>query len=141
MYILIVLFNNHSNHQPGDIMNIAHLSGNLATDIELLRFDDKSLCKFTLAVNYADRATFLPVEVWNREHLPDYLEKGSRALVSGYLKQEHWDTDKGERRSRIALVAHQVEFLDKRNGSGKSREPKSSQPNNRPPNARRHQAS
>jgi single-strand DNA-binding protein len=45
-------------------------------------------------------------------HLVEHLFKGSKALISGSLKQDHWETDTGEKRSRIVLNAYKVEFLD-----------------------------
>ena len=94
-------------------MNHTHLSGNLTADIETRNLNDKVLNKFVLGSNHGDRALFLPVEVWNREHLRDHIGKGSRVIVSGYLKQENWLNKAGERRSRIVLVGNQVEFLDR----------------------------
>lgn len=93
-------------------MNQSILSGNLTADIEIFEAGGKHLCKFTIACNQGERTTFLPVEAWNMEHLPKFLGKGSRVLVSGTLKQDNWETKDGERRSRIVLSAHHVEFLD-----------------------------
>lgn len=93
-------------------MNIAHITGNLTADIEVVPLRENSLCKFTLACNQGERTLFLPVEVWNQDHLQSYLKKGSKVLLSGYLKQETWQNKAGENRSRVVLVTHNVEFID-----------------------------
>ncbi len=93
-------------------MNIAHITGYLTDDIELRSFDKTNISTFRLAVNEGKETLFMPVQVWNQEHLRKFLSKGSRALVTGSLKQEQWETKKGEKRSRMVLNARSVEFLD-----------------------------
>jgi single-strand DNA-binding protein len=101
-------------------MNQTILTGNLTADIETREINsrtnhgggDQHLSKFRLACNEGERVVFMPVEAWNMPHLADYLFKGSKVLISGSLKQENWETDKGEKRSRIVLTAYKVEFLD-----------------------------
>jgi len=100
-------------------MNQTVLTGNLTADIETReikardkRSDDQHLSKFTLASNEGDRVVFMPVEAWNMPHLAEHLYKGSKTLISGSLKQENWETEAGDKRSRIVLTAYKVEFLD-----------------------------
>jgi single-strand DNA-binding protein len=92
------------------------MTGNLTADIETRDIQsstgDQHLSKFTLACNEGERVVFMPVEAWNMPHLAEYLHKGSKALISGGLKQEHWETEEGDKRSRIVLTAYKVEFLD-----------------------------
>lgn len=97
-------------------MNQTVLSGNLTADIETrdiqISTGDQHISQFTLACNEGERVVFMPVEAWNMPHLAEYLFKGSKALVSGALKQEKWETESGDKRSRIVLTAYKVEFLD-----------------------------
>jgi len=97
-------------------MNQTIMTGNLTADIETRDIQsstgDQHLSKFTLACNEGERVVFMPVEAWNMPHLAEYLHKGSKALISGGLKQEHWETEEGDKRSRIVLTAYKVEFLD-----------------------------
>jgi single-strand DNA-binding protein len=92
------------------------MTGNLTADIETREINanrgEQHLSKFTLACNEGERVVFIPVEAWNMAHLPEYLSKGSKVLISGALKQDHWETDAGDKRSRIVLTAYKVEFLD-----------------------------
>ena len=93
-------------------MNQTIMTGNLTADIETLDVGEQHLSKFTLACNEGERVVFIPVEAWNMPHLEEYLSKGSKVLLSGALKQNNWETDDGEKRSRIVLTAYKVEFLD-----------------------------
>lgn len=98
-------------------MNQTVISGNLTADIETRTVNKAHLCKFTLAHNMGDKATFLPVEAWDMDWLPERVGKGGRLLASGYLKQENWETDKGEKRSRIVLVARHAEIFSPGTGN------------------------
>lgn len=100
-------------------MNTTILSGNLTADIEEKEINKKSLCKFTIACNQGEHTLFMPVEAWEMGHLPKYLHKGSRVLAQGFLKQDNWETDKKEKRSRIVLVGSRFEFLDPPKNNGK----------------------
>ena len=51
-------------------------------------------------------------------HLADLLSKGSKVLVSGSLKQDSWEAESGEKRSRILLTAYKVEFLSPKAETG-----------------------
>ncbi len=93
-------------------MNTAIISGNLTADIDEREINDKSLCKFAVACNQGEQTLFMPVEAWNMAHLPKYLHKGSKVLLQGYLKQDNWETDAKEKRSKIVLVCQKVDFLD-----------------------------
>ncbi len=92
-------------------MNQTNITGNLTADIETREVGEQHLCTFTLACNEGERVVFLPVEAWNMSHLPEHLSKGAKVLISGALKQNNWETDAGDKRSRIVLTAYKVEFL------------------------------
>ncbi len=110
-------------------MNITHITGNLTADIETVPLKDKSISKFTLACNQGERTLFIPVEAWNQDHLQSYLRKGSKVLLSGYLKQDTWQNKSGENRSRVVLVANNVEFIDIRSRGKNSSESHGINPN------------
>lgn len=93
-------------------MNQTIITGNLTADIESRDIGEQHLSKFTVACNEGERVVFMPVEAWNMPHLPEHLFKGSKVLLSGSLKQDSWENDAGEKRSRIVLTAYKVEFLD-----------------------------
>jgi len=98
-------------------MNQTIITGNLTADIETREIQvrdigEQHICNFTVACNEGERVVFMPVEAWNMPHLPNHLFKGSKVLLSGSLKQDNWETENGDKRSRIVLTAYKVEFLD-----------------------------
>ena len=97
-------------------MNAVHLIGNLATDVELREVgDDKRVANFVVAVDRRTKeggADFIRVVVWERqaELCSQYLAKGRRVGVDGYLRTRSWE-DEGKRRREIDVVARSVQFL------------------------------
>jgi single-strand DNA-binding protein len=101
--------------------NSITLVGNLTRDPEL-RFTAQGRAKanFGLAVNrrWMDRSTnewqeqtsFFNVVCWGdmAENVQETLAKGSRALVSGRLEQRSWETENGDKRSVVEVVADEI---------------------------------
>lgn len=57
---------------------------------------------------------FVDVTVWGKqgEICTEYLDKGSRVLIDGRLKQDTWeDKNTGDKRSKLAIVANKVHFV------------------------------
>src|SRR4051812_44480074 len=63
---------------------------------------------------------FIDVTVWNRqaENCCQYLKKGRQVHVEGFLKSESWETQAGEKRTKIKVEADRVQFLDRRDDAG-----------------------
>src|SRR4051794_20707623 len=63
---------------------------------------------------------FIDVTVWNRqaENCCQYLKKGRQVHVEGFLKSESWETQAGEKRTKIKVEADRVQFLDRKDDSG-----------------------
>ena len=122
--------------------NTITLIGNVTRDPEL-RFTPGGQAKaeFGLAVNrtWTDRNTnerkeqvsFFNVVCWGQlgENAASSLMKGSRAIVTGRLEQRSYETQTGDKRERIEIVADevgpslrwataQVERNDRRGGDG-----------------------
>ncbi len=93
-------------------MNTVVVSGNLTTDIVTRDVGEHQVHSSTLAINQGEHTTFLPFEAWDMPHLERYLKKGSKVLIRGALKQNNWETDEGEKRSRLLATAYEVEFVD-----------------------------
>ena len=97
-------------------MNIVTLIGNLATAVDLRDVGpDKKVASFLLAVDRASKeggADFVNVCAWDRqaELCAEYLGKGRRVAIDGWLKSRSWE-DEGKRRTAIEVVARRVEFL------------------------------
>ena len=64
------------------------------------------------------------VVIWSKtaEAVAKYVQKGDRVYVSGRLQQHSWDTDSGERRSRVEVHANEVIFLDSRSDRRETQE-------------------
>ena len=100
-------------------MNICALIGNAASDPELkTTAGGKSVCHFRLAVSRAgaDTADFFDVVTWDRqaEIIAEYVSIGRRVGVEGRLQHRTWETENGERRSKVELVANRVHLLGNR---------------------------
>jgi single-strand DNA-binding protein len=97
-------------------MNSVSLIGNLASDVELREVgEDKKVASFLLAVGRGGRdagADFVSVSVWDRqgELCAEYLSKGRRVGVSGYLRSREWE-EEGKRRRAVEVVGRRVDFL------------------------------
>jgi single-strand DNA-binding protein len=120
-------------------LNKVILIGNLTRDPEV-RFTPKgtAVCDLSIAVNRKwrddsgntqEEVTYVEIAVWGKaaENCGQYLKKGSSACFEGRLQLETWD-DKttGQKRSKIKVVAEQVQFLSSPNREGG--QPSSQQP-------------
>ena len=102
--------------------NHVTLLGNLTRDPEL-KFTQggSALCKFGLAVNqkykkgdeWVEDPVFVDITVWGKqaENCAEYLKKGSPVLVDGRLNFSQWETDDGQKRSKLDVTAMSVQFL------------------------------
>ena len=102
-------------------MNTVTIAGNLTRDPEI-RYtrDGQATVTFGLAVNrrwqnrqtseWEESTSFFDVVAWRElaENVALSLTKGARVTVSGRLEQRSWETDDGERRSRVELVADDI---------------------------------
>jgi single-strand DNA-binding protein len=103
------------NEEETDL-NVVTLIGNLASDVEVKDVgDDKRVANFLIAVDRRTKdggADFVRIVVWERqaELCAQYLAKGKRVAVDGYLRSRTWEED-GKRRRDIDVVARSVQFL------------------------------
>ena len=96
------------------------LAGRLTNNPELRYTQGGTpVCEFTLAVNRqlgADKkeSLFIGCLSWEKqaEIVSRYLQKGSSVLLSGYLRQENWQTKDGEKRTTFKVVCQNIQFLD-----------------------------
>jgi single-strand DNA-binding protein len=99
------------------------LVGNLTRDVEL-RFTPSGtpVADVGLAVNERrkgkndetiEETVFVDVTLWarNAEVANQYLVKGSPVLIEGRLKLDTWESQEGERRSKIKVVAERMQML------------------------------
>lgn len=104
-------------------VNQVVLAGNLTRDPEVKQVGNGvAVCNLGLAVNEVytgkdgqrhERTCFVEVDAWDgqAENCGKYLSKGSPVLVQGRLEFDQWDGPNGEKRSRLKVRAHRVQFL------------------------------
>ena len=112
------------------MINTITITGRCTKDPELKSVktsgkEKKSVTSFSIAVNKNEDTTFFfPVVAWGAlaEALKEYVNKGDKITVSGYLAYNEWENDDGEKRSRVYIVAQTVEFMTKsENGKEKNK--------------------
>lgn len=66
-----------------------------------------------------EEVCFVGVVAFGRpaENCCKYLNKGSKVIVEGRLRQRRWESEDGQKRSKHELVAEQVTFFDGKNGN------------------------
>ncbi|PJZ71402.1 single-stranded DNA-binding protein [Leptospira perolatii] len=107
-------------------LSLTVLDGNLTADPQLKKTPNgKSVAQFTLAVNHFTRSenedgdvSYFDIETWDKsaEACSEYLKKGRKVTVVGYLKQDRWKNQEGQSRSKVKIIADDVRFdgFDKR---------------------------
>ena len=110
-------------------INKVILAGNLTKDPEL-RYTNSGIPVATLdiAINervkkndeWVDETLFINrITVWRKqaENAAEYLKKGRAVLVEGRLKRNEWETDSGEKRVNLEVVATNVHYLTPKSGT------------------------
>lgn len=106
------------------------LAGNLTRDIELRETPGgASVADAGLAVNdrrkqgdeWVDETSFVDLTLWGKtaENAAEYLSKGSPVLVEGRLKQDSWQNEAGEKRTKLKVVVERLQFLSNKSESRK----------------------
>ena len=121
--------------------NTVTLVGNVTRDPEI-RYtpSGQTVATFGLAVNrrwqnkatneWEEQVSFFDVKCWAQmaENVAESVPRGTRVLVTGRLEQRSWETDNGEKRSKVEVVADevapslrwataQVQKIDRRDGA------------------------
>jgi single-strand DNA-binding protein len=101
--------------------NTITVIGNITRDPEL-RFTPtgQATTNFGVAVNrrwqnrqtqeWEEQVSFFDVVCWQSlaDNVADSLNKGARVIVTGRLDQRSWETQEGEKRSKVEIVADEV---------------------------------
>jgi single-strand DNA-binding protein len=99
------------------------LIGNLTRDVDL-RYTPSgtAVANFGLAINHTytnsdgekvEDPCFVEVVAWNRlaEVCGDYLAKGRPVFIEGRLQMDSWEQEDGQKRSKLKVVAQNIQFL------------------------------
>jgi single-strand DNA-binding protein len=101
--------------------NNVSLIGNVTRDPEM-RFTGggTALVTFGLAVNrrwqnrqtneWEEQVSYFDIVCWGElgENVSESITKGTRLMVNGRLEQRSWETDNGDKRSKIEVIADEV---------------------------------
>ncbi len=101
--------------------NTVTVVGNATRDPEL-RFtpSGQAVATFGLAVNrrwqnrqtqeWEEKVSFFDVTCWAQmaENVAESVQKGTRVVVTGRLEQRSWETNDGEKKSKVEIVADEV---------------------------------
>ena len=116
-------------------VNVVVITGNLTKDPELRHTGGgTAVCELRVAVNsrrkngqtgeWEDKPNFFDVTVWGAqgENCANYLSKGRPVEVEGRLDWREWETQEGQKRQAVEIIANSVQFLgsrsDNTNGNG-----------------------
>src|SRR5215207_7763425 len=109
----------------GDINRVT-LVGRLTRDPELRHLaSGNAVLQLGVAVNgrrkdetgnWVDKPNFIDVKVFGNqaEMLSQHLAKGRRVGVDGRLDWSSWEAQDGSKRSKVEVVAFDIQFLDSR---------------------------
>jgi len=97
--------------------NNATIEGFITHDAtEKITKSGKYLIMFSLAINHytkpgePPRVSFIEVEAWDYRHFETLL-KGIKVMVSGVLRQDRWEDERGKVVSRLKIIANEITFL------------------------------
>jgi single-strand DNA-binding protein len=110
-------------------INRVVISGNLTRDPELKALPSgTSVLALGIAVNdrrknqesgqWEDVPNFFDVSIFGAraDALSRFLSKGSKVAIEGRLRWHQWETPQGDKRSKVDIVADEIEFLSSRDG-------------------------
>jgi len=105
-------------------INVVVLTGNLTRDPELRSLPSgTSVCDMRIAVNtrrkngatgeWEDKPNYFDVKVWGAqgENCQRFLSKGRPVAVQGRLEWREWETQDGQKRQAVDIIADSVQFL------------------------------
>ncbi len=104
-------------------INRVVMTGNLTRDPELRSLPSgMSVCSLRLACNtrrkgsggeWEDKPNYFDVTVWGQqgENCARFLSKGRPVALDGRLEWREWETQDGQKRQAVDIIADSVQFL------------------------------
>ena len=103
------------------MLNQCVLTGNLGDDPEIFySTEGEPIANFNLAFRSSRKKTgWVRVSAFGHiaELVEKFLHKGARIAIIGTLEENKWETDDGQKRSKLQLIARNIEFI-KTDGRG-----------------------
>jgi single-strand DNA-binding protein len=110
-------------------INSVVIVGNLTRDPELRATPSgTSVCSLRIAVNdrvkdptsgeWGDKPNYFDVDVFGGqgERCAQYLARGRQVAIAGRLRWREWETQDGQKRQAVSIVADNVQFIGPRDG-------------------------
>ena len=108
-------------------INTSTLIGHLTRDEEVSYTPGgMAVGKLSIAINrrvkkgqeWVDEANYFDVVIFGKqaENLQKFLTKGKQVGITGFLKQERWTDQNGQNRSRVTIVANDIQLLGGKDG-------------------------
>lgn len=102
-------------------INSVTISGNLGRDAELratksgmqvLGFSVCANSRVKRGDSWEDKPNWVDVSIFGKraESVARYLTKGTHVTIHGRLNQRTWETDDGQRRSKLEVIADDIDF-------------------------------
>ncbi len=124
-------------------LNKVMLIGRLTRDPEVRTFSNGGkVAKLGFAVNnrrknpqsgeWEDEPVFLDIDAFNRETrkladlVEQYLKRGHQCYIEGHLVLDQWTDKDGQKRSKLKVVMHDVQFLEPKSDGGNGGAPRAS---------------
>lgn len=116
-------------------INRVTISGNLTRDAEM-RQSATGTSILTLGVAVNDRRRNPQTDEWEdvpnfvdcvlfgarAQSLQQYMTKGTKVAIEGKLRWSQWETQEGQKRSKLEVIVDEVEFMSRREGQGGQRQ-------------------
>jgi single-strand DNA-binding protein len=113
-------------------INRVIITGNLTKDPDLssLPQSGTSVCSLRIACNgrrknndtgqWEDQPNYFDVTVWGQqgENCARYLRKGRPVAIDGRLRWREWNSQDGQKRQGVDIIAETVQFLGGRDDAG-----------------------
>lgn len=128
-------------------VNVVAISGNLTRDVEMQQTrGGTSIAKLGIAVNdrvknhqtdqWEDRPNFFECIIFGKraESLSNILKKGMKVAVQGKLRYSSWETDNGDKRSKVEIIVDDVDIMQRSDGSKGQQQPAQGQYGQQPNN-------
>jgi single-strand DNA-binding protein len=112
-------------------INRVVISGNLTRDPEL-RSTPGGMAVLNLGIAVNDRRKNQQTGEWEdypnfidcamfgsrAEAITQYLQKGAKVAIEGKLRYRSWESQQGEKRSKVEVVIDEIEFMSSRGEGG-----------------------
>lgn len=106
-------------------INRVAISGNIANPELRSTASGMPVLGFSVAVNdrrknqqtgeWEDYANWIPCKMFGSraEKLEPYLTKGTKCCIEGKLSYSQWETEDGQKRSKIEVIVDELEFMSR----------------------------